>query len=114
MTDRAIRSGTFMRTLTRRETIAVMASSVLDFLIDQRRFQEAIDVADAILAVNPRDAYAMVEKGSAIGGLMKAEHFDRFPDPALIPPTLRPRYAVLSAANEEAFRDAEALGWEAP
>lgn len=111
MTDRAIASGIYMRTLSKRETIAQMASSVLDHLIDQRRYQEASDVADAILAVNPRDAYAMVKKGSAVGRLMQVEFLDRYPSPALIPAALRARYAALAVANEKAFRDAEALGW---
>lgn len=111
MTDRAIQSGLYMRTLSKRETIAQMATSVLDHLIDRRRYQEASDVADAILAVNRRDAYAMVKKGSAVAGLMQAEFVDKYPDPALIPPALRGRYAALAAANEKAFRDAEALGW---
>ena len=113
MTDQAIQNGIYMRTLSKRETVAAMATSVMDFLIDQRRYQEASDVADAILAVNPRDAYAMVKKGSAVGGLMQVEFFDKYPNPALIPPALRARYAALSAANAKAFSDAEALGWEA-
>jgi len=112
MTDRAIQSGIYMRTLSKRETIAQMAASVLDHLMAERRYQEAADVADAILAASPREAYAMVKKGSAMGELMKAEFLDRYPVPALIPPALRPRYAALVAANEKAFRDAAALGWE--
>lgn len=112
MSDRAVRSGLYMRTLTKRETIAQMAASVLDFLMAERRYQEAADVADAMLAVNPRDAYAMVKKGSAMGGMLQAEFQDKYPVPALIPPGLRPRYAMLAAANDKAFRDAEALGWE--
>lgn len=112
MTDRAIQSGAYMRALTRRETIAEMATSVLDFLIAERRYQDASDVADAILSVNPRDTYAMVKKGSAVGGLMQAEYFDKYPNPASIPPPLRARYAVLAAANDKVFWDAEALGWE--
>jgi regulator of sirC expression with transglutaminase-like and TPR domain len=112
MSDRAIRSGLYMRTLSKRETIAQMAASVLDFLMAERRYQDAADVADAMLAVNPRDAYALVKKGSAIGAMMEAEFQDKYPVPALIPPALRPRYAMLMAANQKAFRDAEALGWE--
>jgi regulator of sirC expression with transglutaminase-like and TPR domain len=112
MTDRAIQSGIYMRTLSKRETVAQMAASVLDFLMAERRYQEAADVADAILAVNPRDAYALVKKGTALGGLMKAEFFDKYSDPASIPAALRVRYAALAAANQKAFRDAEALGWE--
>lgn len=112
MSDRAIQSGLYMRTLSKRETIAQMAASVLDFLMDERRYLEAADVADAMLAVNPRDAYAVVKKGSAMGAMLQAEFQHKYPVPALIPPALRPRYAMLAAANEKAFRDAEALGWE--
>lgn len=112
MSERAIRSGLYMRTLSKRETIAQMAASVLDFLMAERRFQEAADVADAMLAVNSRDAYALVKKGSAMGEMIKAEFAVNFPTPDLIPPSLRPRYSMLAAANEKAFRDAAALGWE--
>jgi regulator of sirC expression with transglutaminase-like and TPR domain len=111
MSDRAIQSGIYMRTLGKRETIAVMAGSVLDFLIDQRRFQEASDLADVMIAVNPRDAYAMVKKGHASGEMVQAEFVAQYPNPALIPPHLRGRYAMVAAVNAKAFRDAEALGW---
>ncbi|HYI38707.1 MAG TPA: transglutaminase family protein [Allosphingosinicella sp.] len=111
MTDRAIQTGLYMRALSKRETVAQMAASVLDHLMAERRYQEAAEVADAILAANPRDAYALVKKGSAMAGLMKAEFVDQYPRPALIPPARRSRYAMLAAANEKAFRDAEALGW---
>ncbi len=112
MTDRAIANGIYMRTLSRRESVAEMATSVVEFLIDEHRYQEAIDVAGAILAVNPRDAYTMVKKGSALGGLMQSEFTDKYPNPSLVPASLRPRYQMLAAANAKAFKEAEALGWE--
>jgi regulator of sirC expression with transglutaminase-like and TPR domain len=96
MSDRAIQSGIYLRTLSKRETVAQMAASVLDFLMAERRYQEAADVADAMLAVNPRDAYALVKKGSAMGEMLKAEFQDKYPVPALIPQALRPRYAMLA------------------
>jgi hypothetical protein len=112
MTDLALRSGIYMRTLSRRETVAAMAIPVLEPLTDQGRYQEAVDVADAILGVNQRDAYVLVKKGNALGEILKAEFHAKYPLPALIPPALRPRYARLAAANEKAFREAEALGWK--
>jgi regulator of sirC expression with transglutaminase-like and TPR domain len=114
MTDRSIESGIYMRTLSKRETVAAMASSVMDFLMTERRYQQAVDVADAILAANPRDAYAMVKKGSAMAHLMQTEYHDRYPDPALVPPALVPRYRLLAEGNQKAFSDAEALGWAPP
>ena len=113
MSDRAIASGIYMRPLSKSEGIALMATTVIQFLFDQHRYQEAIDVSDAILAVNPRDAFTMVKKGSAIAALLQSEFIDKYPTPALVPPLLRARYQMLAQQNEKAFKDAEALGWEA-
>lgn len=114
MTARSIESGLYMRSLTKAEGIGLLATTVLEFLIDAGRNEEAIAVADEILSVNPRDGYAMVKKGTAIGAIMKAEFQDKYPLPSLIPTNLRRRFAQLAAANEKAFADAEALGWEPP
>lgn len=114
MSDRAIANGIYMRTLSRRESIATMANTTLEFLIQRGRYAEAIEVADAILAANPRDAHAMVKKGSAYAGLLQQEFIDKYPTPPLIPPTLRSRYRMLAHQNEKAFKDAGALGWEPP
>jgi regulator of sirC expression with transglutaminase-like and TPR domain len=86
MTDRAIDSGLYMRTLTKRETVAQMAASVLDFLMAERRYREAADVADAMLAVNPRDAYALVKKGSAVAEMLQSEFQAKYLTPESIPP----------------------------
>lgn len=112
MSDKALENGIYMRALSKRESIAEMANIVLDFLVEQRRYQEAVEVADAILAVNPREAYTMVKKASAIGGILQADFIDKYPAPALIPPALRVRYQTLAQENERLFRTAEALGWE--
>lgn len=112
MTDKALESGIYMRTLSKRESIAEMANVVLDFLVEQRRYQEAVEVADAILKVNPREAYTMVKKASAIGGILQTDFIDKYPTPALIPPALRVHYQALAQENERLFKAAEALGWE--
>lgn len=114
MSNRAIERGLYLRTHTDRETVALMANTVLEYLIQAGRNQEAVAVADAILAANPKDGYTMVKKGSAIAVMIKAEFIDEYPLPALIPPPLRHRYVELVAANQKAFADAEALGWEEP
>lgn len=114
MSDRALESGLYMRTLTRREAVAHMATTVVDFLMSERRFQEAIDVAEVILQHYPHDGYTMVKLGTAYAELMKVEFVERYPIPALIPPGLRSRYTLLAQRNQRAFQAAEALGWEPP
>jgi hypothetical protein len=92
MSDRAIQSGLYLTSV--------------------RRNEEALQIAGAILAADPRNGYAMVRKGSVIAAMMQAEFYDKYPTPNLIPPSLRLRYTTLAAANAKAFADAEALGWE--
>lgn len=114
MSDRAVESGLYLRTLTRREVVALMATIVVEFLISERRFQEAIEVGETILQHAPRDALTMVHVGTAYGQLMNAEFVERYPIPARIPPALRMRYAMLARRNQQMFQAAEALGWEPP
>ncbi|HST35268.1 MAG TPA: transglutaminase family protein [Allosphingosinicella sp.] len=112
MSDRAIESGLYLRTLTKREAIAHMATTVMEFLMTEQRFQEAIDVAEVILQNFPRDGYTMAKLGTAYAGLMRIEFVQRYPNPALIPDDMRGRYVMLAQRNQQAFQSAEALGWE--
>lgn len=112
MSDRAIQSGLYLRTHSDRETIAVMATTVIEHQMKSGRYGEAIDVADVLLKTDPLAGVMLVWRGSATAGIMKIEFFDKYPTPDLIPARLRPRFAELAQANAKAFADAEALGWE--
>jgi hypothetical protein len=65
MTDQAIANGVYMKALTKRRTLAAMAAVVLEADLDQRRSQEAVDVANVILGFYPNFAFAMVKQGTA-------------------------------------------------
>jgi regulator of sirC expression with transglutaminase-like and TPR domain len=112
MTDRAIESGVYMRALTKAEGVALLATTVLEYLQRERRYQDVVDVADVILRANPRDALTMVKRGAAFGSMMQAEFLNRFTSPASIPPGLQSRYRMLADLNRRAFEDAERLGWQ--
>lgn len=112
MSDRSIESGLYMRTLTRREAVALMATTVMEFLMSERRFQEAIEVGEIILENGTRDAATMVQVGTAYANLMNTEFVQPYPIPATIPPPLRNRYMMLAQRNQQLFQAAEALGWE--
>lgn len=112
VSDRAIENGVYMRALTKPEGIALLATTVLEYLKRERRYHDVVEVADVILRANPRDALTMVKKGTAFGMMMQAEFHHRFPTPADIPPTLQARYRMLAELNRRAFEDAERLGWE--
>lgn len=112
MSDRALANGLYMRSLGRREGVALMANSLLSHLIDVQSYTEAIEVADVILAHAPRDVWAILKKGTVYGHLIRTEFKDPYPHPFLIPMPQRLRYLTFARRNRELFEAAEALGWE--
>lgn len=114
VTDAQVRSGIYLGVLTKRESIAVMASTVTEWLMSQGRFAEAIVVADVLLEYYPKDIHALLSRGTAYGALLQREFTDRYATPAAIPANLRPRYQMLAAQNATAFHQAEAWGWTPP
>lgn len=114
MTDRAIESGLYLRTLTRREVISQMAITVMEWSLVNGRFQEAIEIADDILVHAPRDGYTMVKRGHAWGELLRIECIERFASRAAMPAPIRVRCDHLQASNTRDFSQAEALGRQPP
>lgn len=111
MTDRAIETGLYMRTLTRRETVAHMASTVMEARLNGGKFQDAIDIGTAILKQFPRDGYTLIKRGHAHGELLRVECIERFPSRNAMPPEVRTRCDSLAKQNDEDFGMAEAMGW---
>src|SRR5439155_14758082 len=86
MTDAAITNGVYLKTLSRREAYAVMATLVIDYLLATGRYKDAIAVADIILAAYPANAYALVKKGTGYYRLMDRDIMRKYPSPGDIPP----------------------------
>ncbi len=111
MTDEAVENGVYLKTLTKRETIAHMAAVVVDHHIIKGEYREAIRVADVILEFFPNDVYIMVKAGTAYGHLLRTRFYEKYPTPAEIPLNLWPEYEMLTEHNFKLFEKAEALGW---
>lgn len=111
VTQRQVDNGIYLGVLTKRESIAVMASTVTEWLMSKGRYQDAIELTDVLLEYYPKDVSAVLWRGSAYGELLRTEFLERFPTPAAIPADLQPRYQMLSSRNAAAFQQAEAWGW---
>lgn len=111
VTQRHVNSGIYLGVLTKRESIAVMASTVTEWLMSKGRYQDAIELTDVLLEYYPKDVSAVLWRGTAYGELLRNEFLERFPTPAAIPADLQPRYQMLSSRNAAAFQQAEAWGW---
>ena len=112
VSDRAVASGFYMRRLGRREGVGAMAHTVVEHLVSQARYAEAIAVTEVILQHNPRDGIAWANQGNAYFKLIRAYFLDRYRSQFLIPQPLRPRYLALLGRNRAAFAAAFSLGWE--
>src|SRR3546814_13106542 len=78
MSDMAVEQGLYLKTLTKRESIAHMATTVMEYLMVKGRYQEAIAVGYAILDNYPRDGYPMVKLGTAAAALMKRAFIQKY------------------------------------
>lgn len=114
MTDKAIANGVYLKTLSRQETLAVIATPLLDHLLARGRYEEAIAVADVLLEAYPALAYALVKKGTAYHRLLEDNFIRRYPQESDIPQEQISYATALLRANRDAFAQAEALGWRMP
>jgi hypothetical protein len=114
MSDRAIASGLYLRSLGRREAVVAMAGTILEHLTGQGRLEESEATAALLLRRSPRDLHAMLSLASARARMLERDFHARYASPFLIPAPLRPRHALLAHSNRMLFAAAEALGWEEP
>jgi hypothetical protein len=113
MSDRAVKSGIYLRALTKKETIAAMAAIILESDHARFRYSETIAVADLLLKYYPNFAQAMVFRAMAYGALRNVEFLAKYKMLEAIPMDQRRRYTVLTNESSSGFAKARALGWRA-
>jgi regulator of sirC expression with transglutaminase-like and TPR domain len=111
MTPAAIKSGLYLRPLTKREAAAALAETVAEYHFEQQQYEKAIAVASLILEYYPKDAGAMTLNGAAYARLIRARFMDKYPTSAQIPVSEQANFQYLSENNRMWFSRAEALGW---
>lgn len=110
ITDRSIETGIYLRSLSKREGIAVLACIIVEHLHKLGRFDDVIDVCNLILASHPTDVQTMVCLGSAFGRLL-TQFQQRYPTPGSAPPAMHFRAIVWMQQNMNLLAQAEVLGW---
>lgn len=111
ISDRAVASGVNLQPLERQQTIVLMASILVEHLLNQGEYVDAIVVSDMLLHYYPKSVYLMVKKGTAYYHLIRTEFYEKYPVASDVPDHLHARYKQLNASNQSAFAKAEALGW---
>lgn len=111
MTDRAIANGLYMKTLSGKEALAVMAGIVLEHEFAERKYQEAWDVAEVLRPYYPNDLAVLLAPADAALGLIQEEYLSNYPKRSDIPPELTQRLAFLEQTVSATLNHAHALGW---
>jgi hypothetical protein len=111
ITPRAVDSGTYLRTLSRRQSLGVVFETLMEHDGNTGQQQRRMALADLVLRLDPKNVAAMLHKGSACARLIKQRYSRRYPSPDQIPAPQRQDYEALARCNTESFTKAEALGW---
>lgn len=114
MTEQALASGVYLRRLSKRETVAVMAGTLLEYWGQQGQQERRIALADEVLAASPTSVMAMLQKGNAYYRMLRGDFLDKYPTMEAIPVNERARFQELGGNNHLWFNRAEALGWRMP
>ena len=111
MTDKAVSSGIYLRALSREETVAAMASTLVSEFLNNDRPEDAIAVSQVILRHYPGFAMVKVQMGSAYSLILNRDIISRYQRESDMPPEIRAYADGLYYQNLSAIAQAEALGW---
>lgn len=113
ITDRAIQTGLYMRSLTKREAVAAMASPILTHMARSRRYDEVVCAGLVLLKHNNRDSFIMLSVGAAYRRMFE-QFRTRFPEPHELSRADHDQFTRLMLGNARHFKMAEDLGWVQP
>lgn len=111
MSKEALANGIYMQPLSNKETVSIMAGTLLEYYGQQGWEKRRIALAELILKHYPKDVSAMLHISSAYYRLRQQHFVNKYPTPADIPLQERARLVELEK-NIGMWRDkAMALGW---
>lgn len=111
ITPLAIQHEIYLRPLSPREAVGVMASTLMEQYAAQQRGDDLLAVAEMALAANPKDTVAMVQKANAYYLQLQDRYVRKYPRAEDIPQNERADFQRLSRENLAWFAKAEQLGW---
>ena len=105
----AVTSGIYLRTLSRKESLAVMMETLMEQYANVGANEQRLSVADMILRSDSRNVSAMLHKGSACGRLARQRYANKSQQE--LSQAQQHDLAALGRCNADTFARAEALGW---
>jgi len=112
VSDTALEHQVYFQRLDERETAALLASSVIEKLMADGKFAEAVRVADFLIEQHPKFVWAMSVKALAIQKLWTRDFVSVYAGPEDIPEEDLPRFSQLVGEHRKTLAAARALGWQ--
>lgn len=110
MTDESIASGIYMRALSKKETVVVMISTLLESYGERGQAQQRIDLARLVLEYDSKDVASILQQHSGYISLRNAI-INRHTSPASMSEAEQSRLAHIEGNARALFERAYALGW---
>ncbi|KAF1715781.1 hypothetical protein CSC71_00625 [Pseudoxanthomonas sangjuensis] len=108
----ALKNEIFLRPYSQRESVALFAIAVLaPHYLKKGQPEEALQVLDLILAVNPKDTVAMTLKANAYGLLVDQRFRSKYPKADHIPVAEQAEFETYNSQIVAWRTKAEELGW---
>ncbi len=111
MTDAAVANGLYLKTMSRRQTGALLASIVLEYYYEQGMYGYVVHIADALLDVYPEFDAALIYRGLAYQMMLQLNFLDNYPDLRMVPQSQVSLFNHLAENAEASFNRVEALGY---
>lgn len=114
MTDAAVANGLYLKTMSRRQTGALLASIVLENYYEQQMYGYVVHIADALLEVYPEYDAALILRGMSYQSMLQINFLDKYPDLRMVPQSDVPFFNHLAQNAENSFNRVETLGYVQP
>jgi len=114
MTETAIENGVFLKKLSNKEALAVMAHDLASHLLREKSPKETILVSEKLIELYPEYAPLYMVRGSAYSRYMQKEFQSKYPNQDDVPEERRPELQYLLQQNIYSFEIADDLGWRDP
>ncbi len=111
MSDEGIAQGTYMRPLSKRETAAIAAGTLIEYLYENSQYDQCIELSKVLRQYNPKDVTPVLYEHQATLATIDRDYRNKYPRYQLIPVANRPRLLQLEEQVEAASKQAVAMGW---
>ncbi len=114
ISDLALKQGAYLDKLSKRETVAVMINTLLQYYFEQKMYGQVIALAKLMLKTYPKSVSAIIYISSAYNELLKEHNLWQYRIPSEVPEEKRRLFKYITYYLNGYHDVALQLGWQPP